>query len=331
MTNLARFVLLLGLTLMATLALPQGASAQVNPTQASVTERDLFQALGRGEAVAGRVSIPNEAAGTLIRPDNRGWAEALTGWVHGVTIWLFVGMLVVLVAFYVIRGRIRIDSGFSGVKILRFTAVERFAHWTLAVTFIVLALTGLNLVIGKTVLLPLIGESAFGTLSAWGKIAHNFLAWPFMAALVLVFLLWVIHNVPNRVDWEWLKQGGGLFKRGVHPPSYKFNAGQKLIFWIVVIGGAAMSYTGIMLLFPAEVGSAGDWQFYLTVHALVAAVLTAVILAHIYIGSIGMEGAFDAMGTGEVDLNWAKEHHALWVKELEAENRLAAARAQPAE
>jgi formate dehydrogenase subunit gamma len=183
---------------------------------------------------------------------------------------------------------------------------------------IVLALTGLNLVVGRSVLLPIIGESAFGTLSAWGKIAHNYLAWPFMLALAFIFVLWVARNLPQRVDMEWIRQGGGIFKKGAHPPAGKFNAGQKLVFWLVILGGAAVSYTGIMLLFPALAGTAADWQFYQVVHALVAAGLTALILAHIYIGTLGMEGAFDAMGSGEVDETWAKEHHSLWVEELES-------------
>ena len=134
----------------------------------------------------------------------------------------------------------------------------------------------------------------------------------------LIVLLWIVHNVPNKLDMEWIKQGGGLFKKGVHPPARKFNAGQKLIFWSVVIGGAALSYTGIMLLFPGEAGTAADWQFYQTIHALVAAALSAIVIAHIYIGSVGMEGAFDAMGSGEVDENWAKEHHSLWVEEVKS-------------
>ena len=298
---------------------PQGVAQQVNPTESSVNEDALLQALQSGGQVAGRVSIPDQRASGLIKPDNKGWADLHGTTVKAVSIWSLVIMLGLLVAFYLIRGRIRIDKGFSGRKILRFGAIERFAHWMLAVSFIILALTGLNLVIGRQVLLPLLGEGGFGTVSAWGKLAHNYLAWPFMLALVLVFLVWVVHNFPTKLDLQWLSQGGGLFKRGVHPPAKKFNAGQKLIFWSVVIGGAALSFTGVMLLFPELAGSPADWQLYQVIHGVVAAVLTAIILAHIYIGSIGMEGAFDAMGKGEVDLNWAKEHHSLWVEEVQGD------------
>ena len=316
MTILSRLFTAFGLVLALSLSAPM-AVAQVNPTQSSVTEDALFQALGTSP-VSGRVTIPDANAGTLINAENKSWAALQGQTLHTLSIVAVVGMIALLTLFYLIRGKIRIDSGWSGRKILRFNAIERFAHWTLATTFIILALTGLNLIIGKSVILPLFGEAAFGTLSTWGKIAHNYLAWPFMVALVLIVLLWVIHNVPNKVDLEWIKQGGGLLKKGVHPPARKFNAGQKLIFWSVVLGGAALSYTGIMLLFPGDAGTAADWQFYQTIHALVAAALSAIVIAHIYIGSVGMEGAFDAMGSGEVDENWAKEHHALWVEEVQS-------------
>jgi formate dehydrogenase subunit gamma len=141
--------------------------------------------------------------------------------------------------------------------------------------------------------------------------------------------MWVVPNIPHKYDLIWLMKLGGLFSRNVHPPAKKFNAGQKLIFWSVVIGGAALSYTGFMLLFPAEAGTPADWQFYQTIHALTAAVLSAIIIAHIYIGSVGMEGAFDAMGSGEVDENWAKEHHSLWVEEVKGQ--APSGRAHPAE
>ncbi|TVP71013.1 MAG: formate dehydrogenase subunit gamma [Rhodobacteraceae bacterium] len=314
---LASFALVLALSLTAPMA-----SAQVNPTQSSVTEDALFQALGTGP-VAGRTTIPDGNAGYLIKPENKAWAALQGQTLHTLSIVAVVGMLALLTLFYLLRGKIRVDAGLSGRTILRFNAIERFAHWTLATTFIILALTGLNLIIGKTVIMPLIGEAAFGSLSTAGKIAHNYLAWPFMISVLLIFLLWVVHNLPNKVDLEWIKQGGGLLKKGVHPPAKKFNAGQKVIFWTVVLGGAALSYTGVMLLFPADAGTFADWQFYQTVHALVAAAMSAIVIAHIYIGSVGMEGAFDAMGSGEVDENWAKEHHSLWVEEVKGQSATA--------
>jgi formate dehydrogenase subunit gamma len=308
------------------------ASAQVNPTERSVTEESMFEALGTDtNAVAGRVSIPDSSAGNLIKPENKSWAAFQVGTLQTLSVVAVVGMVGLLTLFYMVRGRIQVDSGMSGLKILRFGAIDRFAHWTLAGTFIILALTGLNLIIGTSVILPLLGENAFGTLTAFGKIAHNYLAWPFMVALALIFVLWVIDNIPDKVDLEWIKQGGGLLKKGVHPPAKKFNAGQKVIFWSVILGGAGLSFTGVMLLFPGFAGAPADWQLYQTIHALIAAGLSAIIIAHIYIGSVGMEGAFDAMGTGEVDVNWAKEHHGLWVEQEKAKPAKDSALSTPAE
>jgi formate dehydrogenase subunit gamma len=335
-TLLKRAATLFAVVALFAFAAPELSAQQINPTESAVQEEQLMRALQSGEAVSGRVTIPDARAADLIKPGNRNWAATHGGTVTTVNVVAILGMLALLIGFYMYRGKIRIDSGPSGRTIQRFNAIERFAHWLLAATFIILALTGLNLLIGRAVILPIVGESAFGTISAWGKIAHNYLAWPFMVALVIVFFAWVLHNIPNRLDIEWLKKGGGLFTKGSHPPAKKFNAGQKMIFWSVIIGGAALSFTGVMLLFPELAGTSAQWQLYQVIHAIVAGIMTAVIIAHIYIGSVGMEGAFDAMGSGEVDLNWAKEHHSLWVEEKLAREGKAAppaggAAPQPAE
>ena len=238
--------------------------------------------------------------------------------------------------FYFVRGKIRIDAGPSGDTILRFGTIDRFAHWLMAGSFVILAITGLNLLYGQYVLIPIIGKEAFATFTTVGKYAHNYLAFAFMAGLALSFVLWVRHNIPNRVDLEWLKAGGGILKKGVHPPARKFNAGQKIIFWAVSIGGLSVSMSGIALMFPFTTTMFADTFSVLNVvgfnlptdlsplreqqlnqlwHGIVSLALITMIIAHIYIGSVGMEGAIDAMNTGHVDRNWAKEHHNLWVAE----------------
>lgn len=313
---------------------PELSAQQVNPTASSVHEDVLLDALQSGQNVTGRVSIPDRGAADLIKPSNPGWASLHRGTITTLFIVAILGTVALLTAFFLFRGRIRVESGFSGRMIPRFSAIERFGHWMLAASFIVLALTGLNLVLGRTVFRPIIGDETFGTLTALGKTAHNFVAWPFMIALAIIFIAWVAHNIPNKVDLEWIKQGGGLLKKGAHAPAKKFNAGQKAIFWSVVLGGAALSFTGVMLLFPYLAGGAADWQLYQVIHGVVAALLSAVVIAHIYIGTVGMEGSFDAMAKGEVDENWAKEHHSLWVEEMEAKRTKtpnASAAATPAE
>ncbi|MBY0338006.1 MAG: formate dehydrogenase subunit gamma [Acetobacteraceae bacterium] len=282
-------------------------------------ERELQAAL-RGERIEGRITIPDPKAASLIQPEGRDWRQfhnvTLT-WVGGVAVG---GMLLILVAFYLTRGRIRIEGGRSGRTIQRFNLLERVNHWMTASTFIVLGLTGLNLTFGRHVILPLMGPEAFYGLTHWGKILHNYLAFPFTLGITLMLLLWVKDNIPNGRDIAWFKAGGGLIGHG-HVEAGRFNGGQKMVFWITVLGGAAVAVSGYFLIFPFWVSNVNDLQLAHTVHALISVLMIAAMVAHIYIGSLGMEGAYDAMGSGQVDLNWAKEHHGLWVQEEMAKAR----------
>ncbi len=306
------------LALLFVLAHPAAAQLSFKPTAESVHEDQLLNALKEGDKISGRISIPDAMAASLIQPAGRDWRDfhrSKLPIVGGVAI---LGMLVLLASFLAVRGRIRIHQGFSGAKILRFASFERFTHWLTASCFIVLALSGLNISFGRTLILPLFGSEAFATLSAYAKFAHNYLAFPFMLGLLIMFLIWIKDNIPGKIDLQWFKDGGGILFKGRHPPAKRFNAGQKGIFWIVIIGGSLMSLSGWFLLFPYLPANVTALQFWTVIHAVIAMLLIAAMLAHIYIGSIGMEGAFDAMGTGEVDLNWAKEHHSLWVEEEQA-------------
>jgi formate dehydrogenase subunit gamma len=198
--------------------------------------------------------------------------------------------------------------------------LERFVHWMTASCFIVLALSGLNITFGKRLLLPLIGADTFATWSQWAKYAHNFLSFPFTLGVVVILLMWIAWNIPHKVDIEWMKEGGGIVG-DKHPPAERFNAGQKMIYWIVVLGGGLVAATGYLMMFPFYLTDIAGMQLAQIVHGIVALLFVAAMLGHIYIGTIGMEGAFEAMGTGEVDLNWAKQHHSLWVKEELAKPR----------
>lgn len=319
-------------TLLIALAIAAPSFAQqpssVNPTAQSVKEDQLLQQLQRLE---GRVSIPDPKAGILEQPAGRDWRQfnqQTLHWIGGIAI---VGMFLLLVIFYAVRGTIKMSKGRSGRTITRFSPFERFTHWLTASTFIILALSGLNITFGKTLLLPLISPEAFATLSQWGKYAHNYLSFPFALGLIFIFLIWLRDNIPGRVDWEWLKRGGGIVGDD-HPPAPRFNAGQKIIYWVVVIGGLAVAVSGYVLMFPFYGTGVAGMQLGAIIHGIVGVLLIAVMLAHIYIGTLGMEGAFEAMGTGEVDLNWAKEHHSIWVDEVMSGGAEGSrARATPAE
>ena len=312
-----------------------GSPNASNPTAQSVKEEDLLSRLRGGAHMEGRVTIPDYKASILQQPqgrDYRAFHERWLPWIGGIAI---LGMILGLAVFYFTRGRIALeDSPESGRKIMRFNALERFTHWLTAASFIVLALTGLNYIFGKRLLFPLIGPDAFATWSQWAKYVHNFVSWPFMVGLVVMILVWIRDNIPDRYDAGWIKAGGG-FLGGGHPPARRFNAGQKLIFWSVALGGLALSASGIVMLFPFSAADINGMQLAQYVHATVGVILIAIMIAHIYIGSLGLEGAYDAMGSGEVDLAWARAHHRIWVEEQQAKTasgpQLGATRPAPAE
>lgn len=302
-----------------------------------VSDSQRWRQIRRG--LQGNVSIPNKRAGIMIQSEGESWRAIRNGPVSTYGVWLMGGVLVALALFFALRGRIRIESGFSGRLIERFNSVERFAHWLTASSFVVLGLTGLNMLYGRYVIEPWLGKMAFSTLTEWGKYSHNFLGFAFMVGIVMILVIWLRDNIPNRLDLNWLAKAGGLFTRGSHPPAHKFNAGQKIVFWLVVLAGASLSYTGLALMFPfalepwsgtlailnvfgfgfpTELSPMQEIQLNQIWHSILSLIMIAVILAHIYIGSLGMEGAYDAMGTGYVDENWAREHHSLWVEENES-------------
>lgn len=321
--------LLLALALL--VAAPVAGHAQTNPlvsgTPTSPTpmlppvadELEVLKAL-QGGRVEGRITIPDQQAASLIQPAGRSWRDfhnVTLAWVGGVAV---LGMLTILVVFRLSKGRIPIEGGASGRTIQRFNLLERANHWMVASCFIILALSGLNLTFGRHVLLPLVGPEAFTAISQWGKYAHNFLAFPFTLGLVVMLLVWVKDNIPNRRDVAWLAQGGGLVG-SAHPDAERFNAGQKGVFWITILGGAVVAASGYLLIFPFFFTDIAGMQLSHIIHSTVSVVMIAVMLAHIYIGSVGMEGASDAMTTGQVDLNWAKQHHNLWVEKELAKGR----------
>jgi formate dehydrogenase subunit gamma len=321
-----RFVVgAMALALIVACAAPVGAQQRnpdnsVNPTASSVQEQQLLSELNR---ISGRCTIPDQKACTIEQPAGRDWRhfhEVTLRWIGGIAI---LGMLALLVLFYLMRGMVRIESGRSGRVLVRFSAFERLVHWMTAACFIVLALTGLNITFGKSLLLPLVGPDSFTVWAQWAKYAHNYLSFPFTLGVVLIFLMWIAWNIPNSTDIEWLKEGGGIVGHK-HPPARRFNAGQKLIYWIVVLGGGAVAASGYLLMFPFYGTNIADMQVAQVVHGVVAVLFVAAMLGHIYIGTIGMEGAFEAMWDGTVDANWAKEHHSLWAESEAAKGHITA-------
>ena len=333
-----------------------GISEQLG-TLGGASDADLWRALRFDEADISSTSR-GPGATVLVQDGGMAWLEFRRGPLLTYGGYLLLGTVGLLLLFYLIRGRIRIEGEKTGRTITRFSAIERFAHWLLAGSFILLGLTGLLSLAGRKFLIPAFGHEAFSTMAVASKWIHNNVSWAFMVGLVMVFAFWVIHNLPNRTDLVWFARGGGIIGHG-HPPAKKFNAGQKLIFWSVIVLGASISVSGLSLLFPFELpvfsvtfeklnafgipqalgfgvldtdlAPHEEMQFAQLWHAIVSFVLMAIIIAHIYIGTIGMEGAFEAMGTGEVEEQWAREHHSLWVEEVKAREARTSGDATPAE
>ncbi len=320
----------LALACMIMIAAPAGAQ-QINPTADAVKEQQLLEQLNR---ISGRCTLPDQKACTIEQPAGRDWRyfhQVTLHFIGGIAI---LGIFALLVLFYLVRGTVRVEQGRSGRLMARFNVFERMVHWMTAACFIILALSGLNVTFGRELILPWMGPEAFATMTQWGKYAHNFLSFPFTLGVVLTFLMWIGSNIPTRVDVEWIKQGGGMVGHK-HPPAGRFNAGQKLIYWVVVLGGGLVAASGYLLMFPFYGTNIFDMQIAQVVHGVVAVLFVAAMLVHIYMGTLGEEGAFEGMWDGTVDENWAKQHHRVWYEQEAAKGQVGApppaGRMQPAE
>ncbi|MFZ2081599.1 MAG: formate dehydrogenase subunit gamma [Xanthobacteraceae bacterium] len=293
-------------------ALAQQAGAPIDPQADVVNEQTLLREFPR---IQGDINQLDQRARILIQPAGRTWDyfhQVVLRWIGAIAI---IGMLAVLAAAYFLLGRLRIAAGRSGRKILRFKPFERLAHWLTAISFVVLGITGLNITFGKALLLPLIRPDAFSAFSQYAKYTHNFVSFAFVLGLAVIVAIFIKDNIPDKTDLEWFKQGGG-FVKSKHAPARRFNAGEKLVFWGALGAGVLVAVSGYLLLFPFYVTNIFGMQIAQGLHAVIAMLFIALILGHIYIGTLGMEGAFEAMWTGEVDYNWAKEHHDLWLAQL---------------
>ena len=279
----------------------------------------------------GTVNLPGLEKGVLVQPfvqypgsrfTNAGeaWRQVRNQWIipYGGSLLLIVALALAL--FYWRKGALGGHLADTGRVIERFTPFERAAHWSNAIAFCVLALSGLVMAFGKFVLLPVFGGTLFGGLTYALKTAHNFAGPLFVVSLVIVFITFVRDNLPSKGDLVWLLRGGGLFgDREV--PSHRFNAGEKIIFWggIFTLGLVVVA-SGLVLdkLVPGMAYSRGDMQVAQMVHAVATVLMMAMFAGHIYLGTVGMRGAYQGMRSGYVDEAWAKEHHELWYDDIKA-------------
>ena len=277
-------------------------------------------------AVEGYASIPAPEAGVLIQDGGQQWRALRNGTFSVIGGWAIVAMMLAIGGFYAWKGTVQLHDAPTGRLVERFTLLERFAHWGTAISFSVLAVSGLILAFGKTLLIPVIGFWLFSWLAIIAKNLHNFLGPLFIVSCIITFVIFVRDNVPKAVDFKWITNFGGLIN-GKHIPSEKFNAGEKIWFWGgLMVLGLVVGASGLVLNFPNFGQTRATMQLANLVHLTGATLFMLGALGHIYMGTLGMAGALDAMKTGVVDESWAKEHHEIRYNEQLKAGNVGAAR-----
>ncbi|MGY6270921.1 formate dehydrogenase subunit gamma [Achromobacter denitrificans] len=281
-----------------------------------------YSSLPRSEAPEAGVLIQRfvQYPGSKFTTAGEAWRQVRNHWIIPYGGGLLLIVLVAILLFYVGKGKIKLREAPTGRRIERFTYFERAAHWVNATAFVILALSGIVMAFGKFFLLPIMGSALFGWMTWVLKTTHNFVGPVFAVSLIVVLLTFIKDNIPHRYDLIWIKKGGGLLN-GAHVPSHRFNAGEKIMFWggMLFLGLIAV-FSGLFLdrVVPDLDYSRGNMQIAHMIHAVSVILMTCMIMGHIYLGTIGMQGAFKAMKTGYVDEAWAREHHEFWYDDIQA-------------
>jgi formate dehydrogenase subunit gamma len=304
------------------LFLPLGGTAQQQETQQQRAQsqpgnnapvwRDVRS--GREEYT----SVKGRETGVLVQTYGETWRQLRNAWITPIVGWLMAAVVVVIGAFYKWRGSIKVHGEPTGRLIQRFTPLDRYTHWVVGISFAILGISGLIMMLGKYVLLPVIGYTLFAWLAQLSKHLHNFVGPVFIVSLLMFIVMFVKDNLPRLYDLKWFAKAGGMIS-GEHVPSGKFNGGEKIWFWIgVVVLSLIVSASGLVLLFPNFDQVRAIMIEANVVHAVAAGAVMAASLGHIYLGSIGVDGAYEAMRNGYVDEAWAKEHHELWYNDVKS-------------
>ncbi len=339
-TRFARVAAALALAVAAWL--PAGASAQQPAAPAAPAAQQAAPAApdwnkppawGAISEKPGYASVRGRETNVLIQDGGHEWRKLRNGPVTFYGGILLLIPLVVLVLFYMAKGPIKTHDPLSGKLVERFSSVERVAHWTMAISFVVLGLTGIVILFGKHLLLPIVGHAGFASLTVLSKNLHNFVGPLFIFALVIFITLYIRENLWKPYDGAWFGKFGGLLS-GEHVPSGKFNAGEKSLFWLLVVGlCSVIAVTGLILDFPNWNQGREAMQAANLIHGVAAILAIAMACFHVYLGTVGMVGAYKAMRTGYVDETWAKEHHQYWYEEVKSgkqPEKAAGGAAQPA-
>ena len=314
------------ITFLAILLLPMagyistGFATTEKPAQQTNPRADFWR-LVRGNT-AGYSAVTGRESNVLIQGSGQNWRQIRNGPVAKYGSWLLSGMLAILALFYICHGKVAMTHPRTGQTVERWTVKDRWLHWITTGLFIVLSITGLSLLYGRAVLIPIFGHDGFSAYADIAKLAHNILGPAFMFGLLLMIVNWFNQNLLNRIDWQWFKAFGGMIG-DKHPSAEKLNGGEKMWFWSLATAGVALCISGLILDFPNFDQQRQLLQLSHLIHVITALVLIAFAFGHAYIGTIGTEGALEGMVTGQVDTAWAEQHHDLWLEEVQQQEQSA--------
>ncbi|HEY9513689.1 MAG TPA: formate dehydrogenase subunit gamma [Rhodanobacter sp.] len=267
----------------------------------------------RGEA-AGYSTDTKAGASVLIQSSGQDWRRIRNGYISTFGPWFLLLVTLGIGLFYMLRGPVKLEQERSGRTVTRWNSKQRTLHWVTATLFVIMAIGGLSLLFGRAILRPLLGDAGFAAWASFSKVVHNYTGLLFTVCIVIMIVSWMKNNLPRRADWDWIRKGGGMF--GEHAPAGRVNAGEKMWFWFIAIAGLAVCISGLVLDFPNFGSSRFTMQVANVIHSVLAIAWVGIFLGHVYIGTIGTEGALEGMTTGDVSVEWAKQHHDLWYQEI---------------
>ena len=273
----------------------------------------------RDSIIVGTSQIKSVDSGVLINPQADRWARFRVEKIVDYGLLALVAIVAVILLFYSVRGRVKIDGGLSGKMVHRFSDYERVLHWVLAIVFIFLAVTGLILLFGRSLLIPVLGHEVFSVLASSSKEGHNLFGPIFLVSLLLMLFGFVKRNIYAKGDMTWLLKGGGMIGKA-HVSGGFFNMGEKTWYWIVILIGLVISVSGLILVSPNFAQGRVVMELSHVVHVIGAITLIGISFGHIYLATAGTEGTKEGMKSGYVDIKWAEAHHDRWARQCHEAN-----------
>jgi formate dehydrogenase subunit gamma len=288
--------------------------AAVNAENRTNQRANYWRAVRDG--VAGYTTVKGQESGVLIQNGGQNWRRIRNGPVANFSPWVMAIVLLAIGVFYVFAGQQKLVEHPSGERVKRWTLSERVLHWYTAILFVVMVLSGLSMLFGRAVLIPLLGHQNFSAYLGVTRMVHNYAGPFFIVGILIEIIIWIRYNIPKKIDWDWIKQGGGFIGSRPHPHAGRINAGEKAWFWIIATAGLGVGVTGLIMGFPNFGQPRAVMQIANIIHASLATLFIAASFGHIYIGTIGAEGTWEGMIKGHVSAEWAKKHQDLWYEEV---------------